>query len=277
MASKKFGFVTCVQLGMDVMEEIYDVGGELSLALTLEDDQAADKSGRVYLDGFAGERDIPLVKVRHINDSEAVAAIEKYELDRLFIIGWSQIASAEVLAAPTDGCVGMHPTLLPEGRGRASIPWAILKGLRETGVTMFEMDEGVDTGPILAQHRIPLAPETDASQLYASALMAHRRLIRDHWEALSEGAIKSRPQDPTAGTTWPGRTPADGQLLPSMSVEDALRLVRATTHPYPGAFWRTPMGTLRVWKARRHMSLSEGPLFDCLDGTVEAVEYRWED
>ena len=277
MTPRRFGFVTCVQLGMDVMDEIYQVGGQLALAISLRDDVAPRKSGRVYLDRFACDRDIPLVKVTHINDSDTIAAIEQYGLHRLFIIGWSQIAAPEVLSAPSQGCVGMHPTLLPQGRGRASIPWAILKGLPETGVTMFEMDEGVDTGPILAQHRIPLAPDTDASRLYASALMAHRRLIRDHWEALSEGAIKSRPQDPTAGSTWPGRTPADGQLLPSMSVEEALRLVRATTHPYPGAFWRTPMGTLRVWKARRHMSLSEAPLFDCLDGTVEAVEYRWED
>ena len=142
----KFGFVTCVELGLSCMEEIYAAGGELDLAITLHDDRAINKSGRVYLDDFCGARGIDLVKVRHINDSEAIEAIRSREIDWLFIIGWSQIAGPQVLAAPTHGVHGIHPTLLPEGRGRAPIPWAILKGLKETGVTLFKLDEGVDTG-----------------------------------------------------------------------------------------------------------------------------------
>ena len=133
----RFGFVTCVQLGLDVMEEIYAVGGRLCLAMTLPDDVSATKSGRVFIDEFCSRRRIPLIKSRSVNDPEVVKAIVDSDIDWLFIIGWSQIARPTILNAPKEGCIGMHPTLLPEGRGRASIPWAILKGLDETGVTMF--------------------------------------------------------------------------------------------------------------------------------------------
>ena len=276
MRAPRFGFVTCVQLGLDVMDEIYLAGGELSVAITLDDQSATHKSGRVFLDEFASEHRIPVVKVKHINDSLAIKTIKNYALDWLFIIGWSQIASEDVLSAPSNGCIGMHPTLLPDGRGRASIPWAIIKGLPETGVTMFQLDSGVDTGPILAQVRIPLDDETDAATLYGAVAGAHRKLIRDTWGALVAGTLQPVPQDPTAGSVWPGRTPRDGRLNPDMKVESALRLIRATTHPYPGAYWETPTGTVRVWRAKQVSDPTANPVFRCSDGLLEATEYTFE-
>ena len=132
----RFGFVTCVELGLSCMQAIYDAGGHLDLAITLPDDRAVSKSGRVYLDTFCNAHAIPLIKSPNINDETVISAVREHEIDWLFIIGWSQIAHAEILAAPTRGALGMHPTLLPEGRGRAAIPWAILKGLHQTGQTL---------------------------------------------------------------------------------------------------------------------------------------------
>ena len=131
------------------MEAIYEIGGELDLVITLEDSQAADKSGRVYLDKFCKTKNIHLFKSSHINNEVCEKIIKEYKIDWLFIIGWSQIAKPHILNAPVNGTLGIHPTLLPQGRGRAPIPWAIIKGLRETGVTLFKLDEGVDTGDIV--------------------------------------------------------------------------------------------------------------------------------
>ena len=94
----RFGFVTCVQLGLSCMEAIDEVGGRLAVAATLQDHLAREKSGRVYLDEFCGSRGIPLVKLRSINDPQALAELARLELDWLFIIGWSQIAGPPVLA-----------------------------------------------------------------------------------------------------------------------------------------------------------------------------------
>ena len=135
-------FTTCVRLGRSCIEAIYDLGGRLELMVTLRDDLARGESGRAYLDDLAREHGVPLLKVGHINDPEVPEALARHRIDWLFIIGWSQIAGEAVLKAPARGCIGMHPTLLPEGRGRASVPWAILKGLDRPGVSMLRLDSG---------------------------------------------------------------------------------------------------------------------------------------
>jgi methionyl-tRNA formyltransferase len=275
-----FGFVTCVQLGLSVIEEIYDVGGTLDFVLTLKDSQARTKSGRVYLDAFCRERRIELVKVANINDDEAMRFLEARRPDWLFIIGWSQIARPPVLAVPRRGALGMHPTLLPTGRGRAAVPWAILKDLRETGVTLFQLDEGVDSGPVFMQERIPLASDETATRLYARVSDAHRTLIRRAWPDLTAGRLTGVPQDETRATYWPKRTPADGELLSSMTTVEMDRLVRATTRPYPGAFWRETRHVVRVW-AGRIPERGEAPppgayRLPACDGPFEATDFEIE-
>lgn len=265
----RFGFVTCVQLGLSCMEAIYEVGGKLEVALTLPDDRARQKSGRIYLDDFCSQHQIPLHKIPHINEEESQSILRQAGLDWLFIIGWSQIAAPEVLNIPRRGVLGMHPTLLPEGRGRAAIPWAILKGLKETGVTLFKLDEGVDTGPIVAQIRIPLSPATTATDLYAKANEAHVQLMHEAFPHLQAETATLSPQDDSEATFWPGRSPADGELDLKGSVWDAERLVRATTHPYPGAFVRLNGETRLIWRARVSELQPLGPALRFHDGWLE--------
>lgn len=247
----RIGFVTCVQLGLSCMEAIYEVGGQLQLALTLHDELALAKSGRVYLDSFCEERGIPLTKLKNINDGVAARAVRAARLDWLFIVGWSQIARAEILNAPRRGVLGMHPTLLPEGRGRAAVPWAILKGLSRTGVTLFRLDEGVDSGPIVAQCVVDIVERETATTLYEKVAGAHAQLLRENWSALMDDRVPLQPQDESLATTWPGRSPEDGRLMQTMRVVEADRMIRAVTRPYPGAFLDSADGRLRVWGAGR--------------------------
>lgn len=276
----RFGFVTCVQLGLSCMQAIYDAGGRLSFAATLHDERASGKAGRVYIDDFCGSHDIPLVKLTNINDPDAVTAIHAASLDWLLIIGWSQIARPIVLGATRRGALGIHPTLLPVGRGRASIPWAILLGLPETGVTLFQLDEGVDTGPILAQQRVTIAPRETATTLYEKVCQAHRDLILRYWGALESGALVSRSQAEDLATLWPGRRPEDGRLDPAMRVIEADRLVRAVTRPYPGAFIDIQGRRLRVWEAREvakaQLGAAMGPTLPFQDGWLSVTQSSWE-
>lgn len=270
----RIGFVTCVQLGLSCMEAIYEAGGELSFAMTLEDNQAVSKSGRVYLDDFCAEHSIPLVKSRHVNNRDVVDAIHEYDLDWLFIIGWSQIASETVLNAPKRGVLGMHPTLLPIGRGRAAIPWAILKGLDKTGVTLFKLDTGVDTGPIVDQLTIPLSLSTDATELYELVNEAHVALMKKVVPALMADELVLRDQDDRLATEWPGRKPEDGEINLSGSVYEAERLVRAVTRPYPGAFAEIGGKRVVLWRAEV-LDFDDGSFgFQFADGFLKALEYE---
>jgi methionyl-tRNA formyltransferase len=142
----------------------------------------------------------------------------------------------------------MHPTLLPQGRGRASIPWAIIKGLSRTGVTLFKLEEGVDTGPILKQRVLEIAGDETATSLYQRVAETHRALIGDIWNDLSADEVSFQPQDEKKASEWPARTHEDGRIHPNMSMTEVDRLVRGTTRPYPGAFIDMDGVRLRVWK-----------------------------
>ncbi|MHB1389950.1 MAG: formyltransferase family protein [Thermoleophilia bacterium] len=269
----KFGFVTCVQLGLSCMEAIYEAGGKLNLVITLNDDQAKEKSGRVYLDEFCRNRSITLLKTPHVNDKSVVSAIERHNLDWLFIIGWSQIAGKATLAAPKRGVLGIHPTLLPQGRGRAPIPWAILKGLDKTGVTLFKLDDGIDTGPIVDQLVIHLASDTTATELYQLVDKAHIDLIKQVIPKLLSNRLTPVDQDDTLATEWPARQPEDGEIDLDGSAEEAERLVRSVTHPYPGAFIETEYKRYIIWSARVVDSPSDGLYFRFGDTYLECVEW----
>ena len=222
-------FATCVQLGLSCIQEVYRLGGRFDLFITLKDDMAAQKSGRIYLDEVASAHGTELLKIRNINDPEVIAALKTHGIDWLFIIGWSQIARQEVLNAPKRGCIGMHPTLLPKGRGRAAIPWAILYDLPETGVTMFRLDEGVDTGDIIAQGVIPMRDGITATELYHLVDEMHVELMRRHWNEIVSGHVTCTPQDPSQATVWSGRKPEDGEIFSSMTMREAGRMVRAVS------------------------------------------------
>lgn len=270
----KLGFVTCVQLGLSCMEALYKAGGELCVAMTLKDERAKEKSGRVYIDDFCNNKGIDLYKIKHINNDEVVGLIEKYELDWLFIIGWSQIANKRLLDSPSKGVLGMHPTLLPNGRGRAAIPWAIIKGLDKTGVTLFKLDEGVDTGPVLSQFEIPLSSQITSTQLYQQVDVAHVELMKKVIPKILQDSVKLQIQDESKATTWLGRKPEDGELDLKGSVYDAEKLVRAVTKPYPGAFVQIDAVKYIIWKAQIVNEETKNFCIKFSDGFLECIEWN---
>lgn len=268
----KVAFCTCVQIGKSCIEEILKIDGKFDLFLTLHDDKSTKKSGRIFLDDLAKASNTPLYKLNSINDLDVANVLRDFEIDWLFIIGWSQIASSELLKIPRMGVIGAHPTLLPIGRGRAAVPWAIIKGLNKTGVTFFKMDEGVDTGDILDQFEISILPDENATTLYSKVNDAHVELIRQIWPKLISNSIFGIKQDETMASYWNGRTPSDGELFKSMSVSEVDRLVRATTRPYPGAYLQNDDGSKAIIWSGSIKPLSNATQIEFSDGIYYACE-----
>lgn len=273
----KVAFATCVELGKSCIEKIYRINGNLDLLITLKDDKASNKSGRIYLDEFANNQNIPLLKINNINDKEVIYKLKAMEIDWLFIIGWSQIAKKELLDTPNKGCIGMHPTLLPEGRGRAAVPWAILKGLDKTGVTAFKIDEGVDTGPIIDQVEIPLPKNETATFLYNKVNEAHIILIEKIWYSLNGDKLSLTVQDNSKATYWEGRKPQDGEILAQMTVSEADALIRAVTKPYPGSFYQCKNVIYRIWEAEFSAEEPNADMYITLkDGYLIPIKFEEE-
>ncbi len=245
----KIGFVTCVDLGKACLQAIYQAGYKVELAITLKDKNAQKKSGRTYIDDLCYENKTDLLKVDHINDNASLEFIQRHNLDILFVIGWSQLLSKKVIDSVRD-IYGMHPTLLPIGRGRASIPWTILKKLKYSGVSLFRIEEEVDSGALILQEKFKIDENINATELYHLSKEAHVRLIQKVLSMLSKNEIEEIYQDPEKISYWPQRKPDDGLINLDGSIYDAELLIRAVTKPYPGAFFFEKGKKIIVWKSK---------------------------
>jgi methionyl-tRNA formyltransferase len=184
-----------------------------------------------------------------LRDPEVTAWCAALEPDVGAVVGVSQLVGDDLLAVPPLGFLGMHPTLLPTGRGRAPIPWALIKGLDETGVSIFRCDAAADRGAIYAQERVPIHYEDTASTLGARTDEVAARLLVQTVRGLADGTAVAVPQDESAATEWPRRRPEDGVIDWSQPKRRVYDFVRALTHPYPGAFTTIDGERLHVWAA----------------------------
>jgi methionyl-tRNA formyltransferase len=185
----------------------------------------------------------------HLRLPEAVAAVRALAPELLVLADYGQMVPPELLALPRLGALNLHPSLLPRHRGAAPVAAAILAGDRESGVTLMRMDEGLDSGPIVAQCRVALdgretAPELEARLAALSATLLAQSL--GDWLA---GRLPATAQPGASGITMtrPLRR-ADGRLDTTRPAIELERHVRAY-QPWPGTYIETEGGRLLIWRA----------------------------
>lgn len=172
-------------------------------------------------------------RLRTAEDREAFAALGA---DAAIVAAYGLILPQPVLAAPRHGCINIHASLLPRWRGAAPIQHAILAGDQETGVTVMQMDEGLDTGDMLLWEAIPITAETTAASLHDALSALGSRLIVEAMARLEGGTLAATPQ-PAEGATYAGKlTRDDGRLDWRRSAIALERQVRALT-PWPGTWF----------------------------------------
>jgi methionyl-tRNA formyltransferase len=138
---------------------------------------------------------------------------------------------------------------------------------------MFKLNEGVDTGEIIGQEVTKLDEKITATELYQKVNDMHVTLISKYWDDIVNNNIKLIKQNEAEATVWPGRKPEDGEIFNSMTMEEADRLVRAVTRPYPGAFYRDGDRIIRIWSAKTDEN--EG-LIKLSDGYLIPINYEIE-
>ncbi|MDW8141746.1 MAG: methionyl-tRNA formyltransferase [Candidatus Bipolaricaulota bacterium] len=158
--------------------------------------------------------------------------------DVIVVIAFGQFLSKKLLAIPKFGCINLHASLLPKYRGAAPIPWAILNGERETGLTTFLLNEEMDAGDILLQERVPISDEETAGTLHDRLAQRGPELVLRTLEGLEKGTLTPRPQDHAQATFAPKIEDALGQIDWSRPARKVFNLVRGL-NPSPGAytFW----------------------------------------
>jgi methionyl-tRNA formyltransferase len=228
-----------------------EAGADVVGIVTLPGPIDPNRSGQCSFDDAAQRLGASLVEATDVNAESTVGAVRALEPELIFVVGWSQLVREPFLETASAGVYGMHPTLLPRHRGRAPIPWAILSGLARTGVTLFEIsDATADSGPVVGQAEVEIAPDETATTLFDKLSDAHEELIRRHVPQLLAGTAPKIPQDARRASAWPKRTPADGIIDWETRAAYLDAWVRAQTHPYPGAFTFRGDERIVVWRAR---------------------------
>ena len=177
---------------------------------------------------LALELGLPVFQPERIKNEDAQARIRQAGADVMVVVAYGQILPASLLDAPRLGTLNVHASLLPRHRGAAPIEWSILSGDIETGVTIMKMDAGVDTGPILAQARVPLAPDATAGPLEGELASLGARLMVQTLDDFARGAITPVTQSAEGATYAPRLTSEDGKLNPAtMTAHEIDRRVRA--------------------------------------------------
>ena len=228
-------FIGAVECSRHCLNEVIGHGVKPVGIFTLPNHLANLHADFADLSDIAGDHDIPIHYIEDVNASVAADLIRQYSPDVIFVWGWSRIIRGHILSIPRLGCVGLHPAMLPANRGRHPIIWAIVLGLPYSGLTFFWMDEGADSGDILAQKRIELAEDESARTLYDKIKLAASDLIAQFLPRLMEGSVDRIPQNHQMANTWRKRGKADGQIDFRMSALTINRLVRALGDPYSGA------------------------------------------
>lgn len=222
----------------------------------------------------AVEIELPIFQPERIRTEEAQARIRDITPDVMVVVAYGQILPASLINTPRLGSLNVHASLLPRHRGPAPIEWAILSGDPETGVTIMQMDPGVDTGPILMQEKVSIRPDETAGQLEGRLANLGGRLLVKALDDFAAGRLQPTPQLSEGATHAPRLRSEDGKLNPAtMSAEELDRKVRALADRI-GA-WITLEGVeLKVFRGHRGQEVGDGLAVQTADGIYVVDEVQ---
>lgn len=191
---------------------------------------------------------LPLIQPPKVRAPEAMEQLRLWAPDLIVVAAFGQILRPDLLALPPRGCLNVHASLLPRWRGASPIQAAILAGDAETGVTIMQMDAGVDTGDMLAQRALPIEDGDDAGSLSEKLSRLGAELLLATLPSYLSGELRPQPQDGDQATHAPMLKKENGLLDLTRPAGELARQVRAY-RPWPGAFMQVDGLSLKVHRA----------------------------
>jgi methionyl-tRNA formyltransferase len=199
---------------------------------------------------LAEKRGLSVFKDPDLKNPNDVAYLKHMNPDLIFSFYFRSLIPVEILAVPKLGAFNMHGSFLPKYRGRAPINWAVLNGETRTGATLHVMEAKADAGDIVDQEAVPIGLDDTALEVQTRVTQAAVEVLSRQIDALKEGRAPRKRQIESEATTFGRRTAADGAIDWSKTAREIHNLVRAVTHPFPGAFGNIRGIKTTVWKTR---------------------------
>jgi methionyl-tRNA formyltransferase len=216
---------------------------------------------------LAQEHGVPVLEPKSLRTPETLAELQALQPDVIIVAAFGQILPVSTLELPAYGCLNVHASLLPRWRGAAPVAAAILAGDEFTGVTIMQMDAGLDTGPVLSQRSLSIAPDDTGESLTARLAQLGAELLRDTLPDWLAGALEPQPQNEALVTYAPQIKKEQGHINWSEPADVIARRVRAF-HPWPGAYTHWQGDSLKILRAAATDSSQGEDRRDLVPGTV---------
>jgi methionyl-tRNA formyltransferase len=216
---------------------------------------------------------ILVLQPKKIKDGVFLEDLADLRPDMMVVAAYGRILPRDVLSLPPLGCYNVHASVLPAYRGPAPVRWAIINGEKTTGITIFRMDEGMDTGDLFVSETLEIGPNETAGVLTERLARLAARIITPALRDIVEGTARFVPQEHDNATVVPILKKGDGRIDWSLSAESIRNRIRGLD-PWPGAFtfWRGKR--LRLWEAEANEAGSAGKPGEVLSVDNEGVKVR---
>lgn len=235
------------EVGSVCLEQLLKDGANIVMVFTHQDDPDEEVWFRSVKE-IAEKNGIPVRTPAKIDKTE-IEELRKVGPELIFSFYYRAMIPKEVLELPRLGAYNIHGALLPKYRGRACVNWAVLNGETETGATLHVMTEFADRGDIIARKSVAIRFEDTAQDVFLKVVGASRDILFSSLRDIESGTAKRTPQDESLATKFGKRRPEDGEIDWNKSAIEIYNLVRAVTHPFPGAFTHWGGKKTYIWKA----------------------------
>lgn len=246
----KVVFMGTPDFAVGALEEIIKAGHEVTAVVT-QPDKPKGRGKEMQISAVkacALSHNLPVFQPVKIKTPEAVEQLRTYEADIFVVAAFGQILSKEILDMPKYGCVNIHASLLPKYRGAAPIQWAVIDGEEETGVTIQQMNEGVDTGDIISQEVVKLDAKETGASLFDKLAVCGAGLIVKTLDAIEKGTVTPVKQDDSKSTHAKMLSKDMGKLDFSQDAVVLERKIRGL-NSWPSAYTYFKGKTLKIWDA----------------------------
>ncbi len=276
------------EFSIPALESLNQSGYNISLVIT-QKDRPRGRGKRMLptpIKSKALELGLEVYQPDCVNSSDSIDKLKKLSPDCIVVAAYGQILKKEILSLPKYGCINIHASLLPRHRGAAPINWAIIEGDKETGITIMEMDEGLDTGDIISWERIAIEDEDDSQSLHDKLAKLGGRLIVKTLDDMKAGEISKIPQDDSLSTYASMLSKDIGKINWNSSGDNIVNLVRGLK-PWPSAYIIYKGLNVKVHKVKKIEKFSkedngmvvkvsdEGIYVNCLDSCIVIEELQF--
>lgn len=242
-------FMGTPRFAVPSLRRLHEAGYEIAAVIT-QPDRPRGRGHRPSPTEVAAEAEalgLPVLKPVKVSDPELVDALRRLGPEAIVLVAFGQLIPRSILDLPPLGCINLHPSLLPRYRGASPIHAAILAGDSETGVTTMRMDEGLDTGDILLQERVPIGPDDNAGDLHDRLAEIGAGLLLETLERLQRGTLTATPQDHSRAS-YAGKV-QKVEIDWSGTGESVARTIRGLS-PSPGVYTFRQGVRLKLHRAR---------------------------